>query len=373
MADVDKHLRGNIGDLSELYVLVSLLAKGQVEVIDADGNPAGRFIKILGASRSEATGTVKIERGVEELLSTRDDASQKLYKISDLESDSQSLLEEMQDPYNKTKGKGVLCPSVARIVDGLQLDGLKAKSSDKADVYLKIADPFSVDGTRKAGFTVKSYLSELPTLVNAGATIFVYQVEGLTPEQEVTASGLKHKELVRWLTNLPEVTVRFLNVEDEVFEDNLAMIDLQFGSVLAAALLSGYRVVGGQLSRVLKDQFFVASLPSIVGRKNPIRYARNQLRNYLKQSALGMQPSEVWLGDNEVSGGAIIMDKSGSVHCLCLDLDEDFKGFLFDHCKFDTPSGGRHGVGELSKTASGTVQLKLSLQIRFCAKETLPK
>jgi hypothetical protein len=81
-----------------------------------------------------------------------------------------------------------------------------------------------------------------------------------------------------------------------------------------------------------------------------------------------MQPSEAWLGDNEVSGGAIIMDKDGAVHCLCLDLDEDFKGFLFDHCKFDTPSGGRHGVGQLSKTSSGAIQLKLSLQIRFCPK-----
>ena len=369
MTDVDKHLRGNIGDLSELYVLGSLLAKGQVEVMDADGNPAGRFIKILGASRCEATGMVEIERGDDALLSIREDVSQKLYKISDLESDSQSLLEEMQDPYNKTKGKGVLCPSVGRIIDGLQLDGLKAKSSDKADLYLKIADPFSVEGTRKAGFTVKSYLSGPPSLVNAGATIFVYEVDGLSPEQDATASSLKHKDLVRFLTNLPSVTVRFLNVEDEVFGDNLAMIDLRFGSVLAAALLSGYRVIGGQLSRVFNDQLFVASLPSIIGRPNPSRYAKNQLRNYLKQSALGMQPSEAWLGDNEVSGGAIIMDNDGAVHCLCLDLDEDFKGFLFDHCKFDTPSGGRHGVGQLSRTASGSVQLKLSLQIRFCSKE----
>ena len=174
---------------------------------------------------------------------------------------------------------------------------------------------------------------------------------------------------MRWLTNLSGVSVRFLNVEDEVFGDNLAMIDLQFGRVLAAALLSGYRVIGGQLSRVFKDHLFIASLPSVVERPNPSRYAKNQLRNYLKQSALGMQPSEAWLGDNEVSGGAIIMEKSGVVRCLCLDLDEDFKGFLFDHCKFDTPSGGRHGVGELSKTTSGTVQLKLSLQIRFCSKE----
>jgi hypothetical protein len=78
---------------------------------------------------------------------------------------------------------------------------------------------------------------------------------------------------------------------------------------------------------------------------------------------------EAWLADNKVTGGAVIMDKDGPVHCLCLNLDEDFKGFLFDHCKFDTPSGGRHGVGQFSKTASGTVQLKLPWQIRFCTKE----
>jgi len=367
MTVVDRNLRGNIGELSELYILGSLLAKGQVEVIDAKGNPAGRYIKILGASRCEAAGKVEIERGGESLKSTRDDISPKTYKISDLESDAQSLLEEMQDPYNKTKGKGLLCPSVPRILEGLQLDGLKAKSSDKADLYLKIADPFSVDGTRMAGFTVKSYLSGSPTLVNAGATVFVYQVDGLSPAQELTAFGMKHKELVRWLTNLPGVSVSFSNVEDEVFGDNLAMIDLRFERVLAAALLSGYRVTGGQLSRVFEDQLFIASLTSIVGRKNPSRYAKNQLKNFLKQSALGMQPSEVWLGDNEVSGGAIILDKNGSVYCLCLDLDEDFTGFLFDHCKFDTPSGGRHGVGELSRTSLGAVQLKLSLQVRFCA------
>ncbi len=368
MTDADKHLRGNIGDLSELYVLGFLLAKGQVEVVDVDGNPAGRFIKILGAYRCEATGAVKIERGTDVLLSRRDEVSQKVYKISDLESDAQSLLEEMQDPYNKTKGKGVFCPSVSKIVEGLQLDGLKAKSSDKADVYLYVADTFSIDGIRKAGFTVKSYFSQPPTLVNAGATVFVYQVDGLTPEQEIMASGLRQKELVRWLTDLPGVTLRFLNVEDAVFSDNLAMIDLHFERVLAAALISGYKIVGGQLSRVFQDPYFTDSLSSIVGRPSPDRYAKNQLRNYLKQSALGMQPSEAWLGDNEVSGGAIIMEKNGEVRCLCLDLDEDFKSFLFDHCKFDTPSGGRHGVGELSKTSSGAIQLKLSLQIRFCPK-----
>ena len=369
MADFSRHLRGNIGDLSELYVLGYLLAKGQVEVVDANGKHAGRFLKVLGASRVEGTGEVLIERGHEAISSTRKDVSPRLYKISDLELDTQSLLAEMQEPYNKSKGKGVLCPSVQRIVDGLLLDGLKAKSADKADVYLNISDPFSFSGTRRAGFTVKSYLAGPPTLVNAGATIFVYEITGLSPEQETVAFGLKYKDLVRWLAGIPSVEVRFLHVEDAVFCDNLAMIDLQFERVLAAALLAGYRVVGGQLSRVFKEDIFVASVSSIIGRDDPCRYAKNQLKNFLKQSALGMQPSDPWFGDNQVSGGAIILEKDGGVRCLCLDLDEDFRAFLFDHCKFDTPSGSRHGVGSLNKTESGVIQLKLSLQIRFCPKE----
>jgi hypothetical protein len=79
-----------------------------------------------------------------------------------------------------------------------------------------------------------------------------------------------------------------------------------------------------------------------------------------------MNPGRPWEGQTEANGGWIIVKEDGSVACFHLDNDDEFRDFLLENTKFDTPSMTRHKAGFIYKRAgSNKAKLRLSLQVRF--------
>jgi hypothetical protein len=178
---------------------------------------------------------------------------------------------------------------------------------------------------------------------------------------------LSGKSLIRKLITLPGFKYDFHGVENEVYGQNLRMIDSIFAPMVAAALFHSYHVVGGHFPEIINDDRFITKLKEICGNQENIVFFVHKFKDFLKQSALGMQPKTPWNGTNEVTGGALIVQPDGQVVCLCTDKDTDFRDYLFDNCHFETPSSG---VGEnklcaLRKDADGNYWIHLSLQIRF--------
>jgi len=367
-------LSGNAGEFSEIYVAARLLVDGQVPVIDRSGNRSGASIPIHGIRRTERDNkSVYVQRGEDDYLCIVNEARMPARNYGALKELTTRLLAEIQsgksDLSRKASALTFYCPSADALVGELSFSGLKAKSGEKADLELRITDLFSVNGFRDAGFTIKSMLGSAPSLTNAGATIFRYKVtcENLSELDQLVISDMSGKPLIRKLMNLPGFRFDFLGVESEAYAENLRMIDTLFAPMLAAALFHSYQVVGGRFSSVFGDDRYMVKLSEVCGAGDNLPFFIHKFKDFLKQSALGMQPKKRWEGSNEVSGGALIVQPDGQVVCLCTDKDSDFRDYLFENCRFETPSSG-DGVNKLCavrKDASGDYIIRLSLQIRF--------
>lgn len=374
MSKASGRLTGNVGEFSEPYVVARLLVDGRVPVINRTGEKSGASISICGIKRVEAADEfVYMQRD--------DDAYRCMVKEVPCEPKSYQQLRELagalltevltidEDPERREKGNAFFCPSAEPLLKALSLTTLKAKAGEKSDIVMRIVDPFSVGGVRDAGFTIKSMLSGAPSLTNAGATVFRYHVtcdsvESLADPELEELSG---KRLIGKLFALPGFNFNFVSVENSIFRQNLRMIDSLFEPILANALFCSYKVKGGHFPAVIGDPIFMSKLSEVSGYDDDADFFAHKFKDFLKQSALGMQPGKPWFGSNEVTGGAIIVQPDGEVVCLCTDKDTDFRDYLYDNCRFETPSSGdgEDKLCALRKDADGKYWIRLSLQVRF--------
>jgi hypothetical protein len=374
MSKVNGRLSGNAGEFSEAYVVARLLVDGMVPVIDSKEKRSGAFIRIHGIKRTERDNKcVYIQRGDSDYNCTVNEVTMPARSYVTVSELTSKLLDEIKtgksDPSRKATPLTFYCPSAEALLGELFLSGLKAKSGEKADLELSIRDLFSVNGVRGAGFTIKSMLGSAPSLTNSGATIFRYKVscENSAMLDDLVISDISGKPLIRKLMDLPGFRYDFLGVESEAYADNLRMIDTLFAPMLAAALFQSYQVVGGRFASIFEDGRFLGKLKEVCGADDNLPFFIHKFKDFLKQSALGMQPKKRWGGSNDVTGGALIVQPDGQVVCLCTDRDSDFRDYLFENCHFETPSSG-DGASKLCavrKDENGNFLIRLSLQIRF--------
>lgn len=374
MSKASGRLSGNAGEFSEPYVVARLLLDGRVAVINRTGEKSGACISIRGLRRVEAADeVVYIQREDDAYRCVVNDTPGDPRAYGHLRELTGSLLKEIQtideEPQRKVNNKAFFCASAEPVLKALSFTALKAKSGEKADIEMRIVDPFSVGGVRDAGFTIKSMLSGAPSLTNAGATVFRYNVTCDRTElfSDPKLGALAGKRLIRKLFDLPGFKFNFVSVENKTFRQNLRMVDSLFEPMLANALFCSYRIRGGHFPEVIGDSIFASKLHEISGYEDNADFFAFKLKDFLKQSALGMQPGKPWFGSNDVTGGALIVQPDGEVVCLCTDKDADFRDYLFDNCHFDIPSSGEgeDRLCAIRKGEDGKYWIRLSLQIRF--------
>jgi len=366
-------ISANKGDHSEVLALLRILHQGEIPIADKNGKPLKSRLKVLSLYRPSDKGqkyeigddSVRVvnELGLEIALVSRD-------KIKNL---SDNLLKEIRT----LSGRSFVCPSTDEASKILHFSGSKASSSEKADLFLEIASPVFEGETSSLGFSVKSELGALPTLLNAGATKFEYRIDDCSADkafivqEELPKSEKKEYPgpslLLPALTN-SHAKIVFESVVSPIFEQNLKMIDSAFPRILADTLKHSYISGEGSLNKVVKSTALIDELTEVLSipRANVERLVPHKIKELLRQSALGMNPGRPWEGQTEAHGGWIIVKEDGSVVCFHLHNDDEFRDFLLENTKFDTPSMTRHEAGFVYKEAgSNKAKLRLSLQIRL--------
>lgn len=112
--------------------------------------------------------------------------------------------------------------------------------------------------------------------------------------------------------------------------------------------------------------------------RNPAKYLFDNLDNiyrYRIQTLLytmftGLRFSKTWNCKSEVNGGYIAVKTNGDVFAYHSCIADEFKEFLFDKLRFETPSCSRHQCMSIEKK-NGEYFLKLPLQIRFSLKNKI--
>ena len=369
-------ISANRGEHSELLAFLRILHEGRVQVADKFGEPREAWLKVSGIQRpSDPDRSYKI---VDDQVIVMSSAGAELARAS--RASVGALADKLFLQIKESEGASFTCPAGDEAFLLLQLEGGKAGSAAKADLLIEVASPVFEGEVLSLGFSVKSELGGLPTLLNAGATQFEYRIEGCSADDALAvqeaAPRNKGKDYPGPMRLMPALAVSnarvvFESVVDPVFEQNLKMIDTSFPRILADTLMHAY--LGGELA--LKDAVGSPALLDELSKALCLplpmveRIVKHKIKELLRQSALGMNPGRQWEGQVEAHGGWIIVKESGQLVCFHVVNDDDFREYLLQGTKFDTPSMTRNRAGYVYRQGDEpNARLRLSLQVRFSKK-----
>jgi type II restriction enzyme len=355
-------ITGNKGEWSEIYTLFKLLGDKQIFAGDADLNKVEElFYPIIKIIRNESGGNFEYEINGDLIVISG--GSEKLrVPIRDFVDKSSQLLDLIKGSTGSFR-----LPEIEAFMRSVNCQTLKAKSSSKTDIKIVIHDP-KINQSAELGFSIKSQLGGEATLLNAGKTTnFIYELKGFNAGENAikeineidTKSKIKDRlEAIHKLKS----ELQFVTLEQDVFKNNLVLIDSLLPNILAEVLKS----------------FFTTNLSSTkelteyINKINPLSYDNQfahlfyeyKIKKFLTDVALGMTPSKVWTGVYDATGGYLVVKENGDILCYHIYNRNQFEDYLYKNTKLDTASSTRHEFGKIY-LEKDRFYFKLNLQIRF--------
>ena len=346
----------NRGEWAELYALVSLLLNNSVPSLDSKLEPIpGKLFKFLELMRRDDGAVLKFVPYDSPLISS---GSESLPTREHLERDARLFWSELQS----TEGRAFESKHGSKIMKSLGLIGLKAQSSEKVDLYARLAGLMGSDD-RQLGFSIKSQVGANSTLLNpSGPTTFEYAVEGGSVDVEEINRINTHQKFRDRIKAIYDSGAKlvFSSLPSSTFRGNLDLIESNLTKYLADLLLVFYTT---------KNRTVLDTINHLASKsKDPMfeKKLKYSMKNFLRAVALGMVPGTDWDGDLTAYGGYLFVMSDGKLGCFHLQKDDEFKTYLLENTKFDTASRseGTQPCGELRRTDSG-IKFSLRLQIRF--------
>jgi hypothetical protein len=357
---MDELLRtANKGEWSELYVFLKIMLERTLYAADEDLQPKTdewfRFIKL---HRQLQNGNIQtFDLSNEGIVIISQTGNSTTYSTLDLGEKTHRIFNRI-----KQGAATFVVEDAAALMSEYGINSIKAKSTSKSDIDAEVQVSNS-PSRHKMGFSIKSYIGALPTLVNSSShTNFVYEVTGFTGAfDEINSIEGKSKvrdRIAKIVENGGKLS--FTNMQSEQFKQNLRMQDSAYPKVMAKMLLDFYSGKGNSL----------ATLGQLASQDTTLDMTENEIqiatKRYLRSSALGMVPSREWSGKISAQGGYIVVLETGELVCYNIYFDDDFQAYLYANTRFDTPSTSKYDFGKLYEQG-GKIYFKLNLQVRFKA------
>ncbi|MDP3201314.1 MAG: HpaII family restriction endonuclease [Algoriphagus sp.] len=379
-------LKGNKGEWSELYVLVTLLAEGKLfqsgVKLEKDFSNVYEIVK---AYKSEIQYKLEFERTNKISIYKKNDQQNELigeFSFSDFSKVSKLL-------YNgilKGKGSSFEISEVEDFLNGSQINKLKADNSVKSDIQLKIYDHRLAKET-DLGFSIKSLLGGDSTLFNTGVgNNFIFSTENILEETIEDFNSRTYKPE----GGMSKLTFRLMELESRGFEmkfdkvqsnqlwKNLKMIDGDLPAIIGWSLYYRFRFRESSLikiSALLEERDPMNFYGGVGSEQKLYEY---KLKRFLTEAAMGMTSEKVWLGEYDSFGGVIIAKRDGDIVCFHIYDFNLFRNYLLNNTKFEQPSTGEDSEFPGRSRTSGKnynygwlyredelLKIKLNLQVRF--------
>ncbi|WP_366141339.1 HpaII family restriction endonuclease [uncultured Streptococcus sp.] len=242
---------------------------------------------------------------------------------------SQIVLESIKS------GKGTFeIPEIEPFLQKIKITKIKASNDSKKDIIFKTHDDFT-GAEPIIGFSIKSYIGNKPTLLNAsGATKVQYKLSRPLSTYEVEFlhninTRTKIKDRVEYIKD-KGVLLDFDSMINETFNRNLQMVDYRMPEILGNLFLESYFVEGKSISDVV-DKYcdeFSEDKEIII----------HKVKDLLVAVALGMEPNTKWTGLEDANGEYIVVKDDGEVLCYHIYDRNKLRNYLFRNTKFDSPS-----------------------------------
>ncbi len=353
-------LTANKGEWSELYVLFKLFSENKIKAADMNLQPTDDEYTFLQIFREDVENRPYIydleQDGVVRILTAN---GQLVDAVNThlLPEKAQRVFETIKSANTST----FALPEAVTLMSEYRLEKIKANSSMKSDIEAIIKDKM-IAQSKPVGFSIKSQVGGASTLLNASKrTNFIYKVRnfsGSVDDINAIESSRKLRDRLQAIAEAGGV-LKFSHIESTVFTRNMRVIDSIMPDILANMLIDYYSGQGATMTKLCN----LLGEKGIHGLGAPeIGY---KVKSFLRAVALGMVPSREWNTRLSTYGGYIIVRDDGMLLCYHLYNDDDFRDYLFNSTKLDTPSTSRHDFGYLYEE-DDEVFLKLNLQVRFC-------
>jgi hypothetical protein len=353
-------LKGNIGEWSELYALGYLLVHGGAFAADEEQKPIpDTFHKVLQVFLAGKIGSPEINYVLKEnevaILVSGNEVSR--VERSVIEASIKLMLSDLTDGnHNRT----FPLTTGTELLNLLKRTRISAGSNEhENDLDLMLQDQVTGTPTPRVGFNVKSQIGNRSTLLNAsGATNFIYRI---VPNESSNNKPYPQFEHGKHRQNLSKLYTTGFHLEfeamaNEIFHQNLTLLDMQFPNYLANVLLHAY--LSGEDS--FQSSVNAIFPPTELESRQPIF----KLKEFLGAVAMGLRPSTHWDGDTTKFSGILVVKINGDVVFYYLYNRKNFEEHLFKNVAFERPSTTRHKYGSIFNE-NGIDKIKLNLQIRF--------
>ncbi len=356
-------LKGNRGEWSELYAFFKLLADGRLYCGNGHLNRYDdKFYPILKIFRDDsiARNAYTVQAAKNNILIAGDavniEISQDRFRV-----EAEKLLQHIKQ-MNKLDGNmdfSYLEPFM-KIIDS---HTVKAKSADKADIRIVIHN-LNTGSKPELGYSIKSKLGADSTLINSNrdGTNFIFKIEGITSEQvDIFNSYNTFKKKFEYLDAIG-ASVFYDRTANNIFHNNLTLLDLGIERIVAEGLLDYYRGKGRTLADVAMHISDSDPLGIMFNTDQPMYIYK--IKQFLLAFALGMTSTTPWYGNFHANGGYIVVKEDGDVVCYHFFDRNDLEDYLFYNTRFETPSTSRHNYGNIYYE-NLSYWVKLNLQVRF--------
>lgn len=360
-------ITANKGEWSEIYALFKLLTDGQLFGGDKDLNKIQSLVyPIISILRQESedllTYSPKIQQGIVEVQNGGLTFNIDLCELKEI---TEFLLKELR----KKQTTSFSIPEIEAFMSKYNSKKIKAKSSVKSDIRIIIYDQ-KIGTTPELGFSIKSKLGKPSTLLNASkATNFVFEVQNLNlTTQEIDNFNQLEFSVpiiqgrIQHLESLG-ATLCFSYITNEVFNNNLILLDSFLPNIMAEALFKYYTSSSSSLKDIFEKVSSLNPMQYSLQHKHP--FYEYKIKKLLCEIAIGMMPGTVWTGnDIDATGGYLVIKEDGDVICYHLYHRHEFEEYLYNNTRFEAASKSRHEYGHLF-TENGKLYMSLNLQIRF--------
>ena len=354
----------NKWERSEVYALLRILADVKVYAADSELNKLEDvYLPIIRTIREEIKGEIKEYTAVETISIYINGAKVKELPATEFESESVNLLDEI----NSKDSMGAFhAENTQNLKDIILCYKLFAPLG--SDIAVQIIDTNTVYSPT-LGFLVKSELVSSPVLLNAGKTTnFIYKIVQNHPDLIREANGIyevsggkNHTDVRGRISKIigEKGTLKYQKMNNQIFEDNLVLIDSNMDRIIAETLLYFYKDGISNCNEMVEK--LEQENPMNYGNVNAYRY---KFKKFFMAIALGMKPATVWDGLDEATGGYIVVTKEGNVLSYHIYNRNYVEEYLLNNTKYETASTSRHDFGEVY-SENGEDFIKLNLQVKF--------
>jgi type II restriction enzyme len=199
-------------------------------------------------------------------------------------------------------------------------------------------------------------------------TNFIYSIENTSISNSEMHRINQFKSRNKIKDRISEITskggqFKFKTLENEVFKNNLILIDSLLPNVISEMILLFFTSNSSSIKTLCQE--VSKSNPLNFDNQNSHAFYEYKIKRFLKDIALGMEPSKVWSGKHNEPEGYLIANQNGDLIYSQQYNGNQFEDYLFENTKLETASSSRHEFGTLYKNSDSELYFKLNLQIRF--------